>query len=67
MTIHSKENSDRKISEKDGKITWGELKRLAERVGIQDDDEIDAIDISWGSIDDVECEKDEDFGWQIRL
>jgi len=52
---------------KDGKITWGELKQLAETMGVQDNDEIDAIDISWGSIEDVKCEKDEDFGWQIRL
>lgn len=50
-----------------GKITWGELKKLAEQAGIQDSDEIDAIDISWGDIEEVECNKDEDFGWQIRM
>lgn len=52
---------------RDGKITWGELKRLAEQAGIQDGDEIDAIDISWGTIEDVNCFHDEDFGWQIRM
>lgn len=61
------EENDRTSGNKDGKITWGELKRLAETMGVQDGDEIDAIDISWGSIEDVQCEKDEDFGWQIRL
>ena len=60
-------DDDQASDKKDGKITWGELKQLAETMGVQDNDEIDAIDISWGSIEDVKCEKDEDFGWQIRL
>ncbi len=49
------------------KLTWYELKRLIESAGVQGDDEIDKIDISWGSIEELECRKDEDFGWQIRL
>lgn len=59
--------NSKKAPQVEGKITWGELKQLAEQMGIQDNDEIDAIDISWGSIEDVSCTKDEDFGWQIRL
>ncbi|MDH5547130.1 MAG: hypothetical protein OEZ43_16200 [Gammaproteobacteria bacterium] len=49
------------------KITWGELKALAENAGVRDEDEIDLIDIAWGRIEDCQCTKDEDFGWQIRL
>ena len=49
------------------KLTWQELKNLIESYGVQADDEIDKIDISWGSIEELECRKDEDFGWQIRL
>ena len=69
MTIYSNKPDKQKVlsPKKEGKITWGELKKLLEQAGINESDEIDAIDISWGSIDDVKCEKDEDFGWQIHL
>jgi len=43
--------------EQNGKITWGELKKLIEENGVAEDDEIDRIDISY----------DDDFGWQIYL
>ncbi len=49
------------------KLTWQELKTLIEASGVQADDEIDKIDISWGSIEELECNKDEDFGWRIIL
>lgn len=49
------------------KLTWQELKALIEAAGVLADDEIDKIDISWGAIEELECHKDEDFGWQIRL
>ncbi len=49
------------------KITWQEFKALCEAAGIQDDDEIDSIDISWGDKVFFQCTKDEDFGWNIRL
>ena len=49
------------------KLTWQEIKNLIESSGVQANDEIDKIDISWGSVEDLECRKDEDFGWQIRL
>lgn len=53
--------------ERERKLTWGEIKRLLEEAGVRDEDEIDRIDISWGSIDDLECVRDEDFGWRIVL
>jgi len=49
------------------KLTWQELKALIESSGVQADDEIDKIDVSWGSIEELECRKDEDFGWRIVL
>lgn len=49
------------------KLTWQEIKTLIESAGVRADDEIDKIDISWGNIKELECRKDEDFGWQIRL
>ena len=49
------------------KLTWKEFKELCERQGIQDSDELDIIDISWGSVEYFEAKKDEDFGWQITL
>ena len=49
------------------KMTWSELKRLIEEAGVKDNDEIDKIDISWGSSEHFECRKDEDFGWRIIL
>ncbi len=48
------------------KFTWKEVRRLIEEAGVQDDDEIDCIEISWGTVDQVKLKKDEDFGWQIR-
>jgi len=49
------------------KMTWAELKKLIEAAGVKDNDEIDKIDISWGSIKYFECLKDDDFGWRIIL
>ena len=49
------------------KLTWAELKEILINQGIQDTDEIDRIDISWGRPEDVECKKDKDFGWQVFL
>ena len=49
------------------KMTWSELKELIESSGVRDNDEIDKIDISWGSTEFFECLKDEDFGWRIIL
>jgi hypothetical protein len=49
------------------KLTWKEFKELCEKKGVQDSDELDSIDISWGDIEYFECKKDEDFGWQISL
>ncbi len=51
----------------EGKLTWGEVKALLEEAGIRDEDEIDRIDISWGSPEELECVYDEDFGWRITL
>lgn len=48
------------------KITWGELRQLMQQAGVQDDDEIDCIEISWGTADQLNFVRDEDFGWQIR-
>lgn len=49
------------------KLTWQEIKELIEQAGVKNGDEIDRIDISWGSIEELSCNKDEDFGWQILL
>ena len=49
------------------KLTWGEILQLIENAGVDSSDEIDKIDISWGSIEEFTCSKDEVFGWQIRL
>jgi hypothetical protein len=49
------------------KLTWKEFKELCEQKGIQDSDELDIIDISWGDTQYFEAKKDEDFGWQITL
>lgn len=54
-------------STEEKKLTWEEIKRLIEAAGVQADDEIDKIDISWGSIEELDCSKDEDFGWRIIL
>ncbi len=49
------------------KITWGEFKEYCYRAGVRDSDEIDCIDVSWGDIEELQCRKDVDFGWQITL
>jgi hypothetical protein len=49
------------------KLTWKEFKDLCEKKGIKDEDELDIIDISWGSTEYFECKRDDDFGWQITL
>ena len=49
------------------KLTWKQFKELCEQQGVRDEDELDIIDISWGSVDYFEAKKDEDFGWQITL
>ena len=49
------------------KITWGDLKQVIEKSGIENNDEIDTIDISWGKADKLKVLFDEDFGWQIIL
>lgn len=48
------------------KFTWQQVRQLIEQAGVQDDDEIDCIEISWGTTDQVKLKKDKDFGWQIR-
>jgi hypothetical protein len=48
------------------KFTWREIRRIIEEAGVQDDDEIDCIEISWGTAEDLKLNKDDDFGWQIR-
>ncbi len=48
------------------KFTWQQVRQLIEQAGVQDHDEIDCIEISWGTTDQVKLNKDEDFGWQIR-
>jgi hypothetical protein len=54
-------------SQKTTKLTWKKFKELCEQQGIQDNDELDIIDVSWGSVEYFEAQKDEDFGWQITL
>ncbi len=49
------------------KITWKDLKLACEKAGVQDDDMLDAVHISWGSAEQLKCNKDADFGWQIIL
>lgn len=49
------------------KLTWAEIKNLIENSGVKPDDEIDRIDISWGSIEKFECNQDDIFGWRIIL
>ncbi len=50
-----------------GRITWRELKERCERAGVQDTDLIDFVDIAWGEAHLLSCQKDTDFGWQIKL
>lgn len=49
------------------KITWRDLKQACERAGVKDEDTLDAVQITWGSSNQLKCNKDEDFGWQIIL
>ena len=58
--------SDNLAPKRPTKFTWKEVRRLIEAAGVQDEDEIDCIEISWGTADQVKLNKDEDFGWQIR-
>ena len=51
----------------ENKLTWKQFKELLENAGVQDADEIDDIDLSWGDLNDFECYKDEVFGWKVRL
>lgn len=53
--------------ENSGKVTWGELKRLIEKRGVSDNDEIDRIDIAWGCAEEIIIIHDDDYGWQIYL
>jgi len=50
-----------------GKVTWGDIKRVIENTGVKDGDEIDRIDIAWGSIEEIIIKLDDDYGWQIYL
>ncbi len=59
-------HSDQPTDKRTNKFTWQQVRQLIEQAGVQDDDEIDCIEISWGTSDQVKLNKDEDFGWQIR-
>lgn len=48
------------------KMTWREVREVIENAGVKDEDEIDCIEISWGTAEQLTLSKDEDFGWQIR-
>ncbi len=54
-------------SQKPEKLTWKEVREMIERAGVEDGDEIDCIELSWGTADQVHIIRDDDFGWQIRL
>jgi hypothetical protein len=58
--------SDKPTTARNSKFTWREIRRLIEEAGVKDEDEIDCIEISWGTADQVKLNKDDDFGWQIR-
>ncbi|MDH5257705.1 MAG: hypothetical protein OEX07_06845 [Gammaproteobacteria bacterium] len=49
------------------RITWANLKAKIEAAGVNDQDYIDTVDISWGQLEDLVCYEDEVFGWQIKL
>lgn len=49
------------------KITWKDLKDACERAGVQDNDTLDMVHITWGDAKHLKCSKDADFGWQIQL
>ncbi len=55
------------VEPRDGKLTWGEFKKRAEEAGMQDNDEIDDITISWGPAKDLDLKKDDILGWQVYL
>ena len=59
-------HTDKPTTKRTTKFTWQQVRQLIEQAGVQDDDEIDCIEISWGTTDQVKLNKDEDFGWQIR-
>lgn len=48
------------------KLTWRQIRERIEQAGVSDTDEIDCIEISWGTLDQLSFTKDQDFGWQIR-
>ena len=50
-----------------GRITWQELKDMCENAGVRDNDLIDFVDVAWGEAQLLKCQKDVDFGWQIKL
>ncbi|MFC1748390.1 hypothetical protein ACFL2V_06240 [Pseudomonadota bacterium] len=50
-----------------GRITWHDLKERCEKAGVRDDDLIDFVDVAWGEAQLLQCQKDSDFGWQIKL
>ncbi len=49
------------------KITWRDLKNACEQSGVQDEDTLDVVHVTWGSAKHLKCNKDKDFGWQILL
>jgi len=53
-------------SDETKKMTWKQIKNLIESAGVSEDDEIDCIEISWGTPEQIKLTKDKDFGWQIR-
>ena len=58
--------SNKSTNQSTHKFTWSEIRNMIEAAGVKDDDEIDCIEISWGTADQVKLKKDNDFGWQIR-
>ncbi len=54
-------------SENPLRVTWGQLQAACAKAGIKEDDVIDTVQITWGPIAALKCNKDEDFGWQIVL
>ncbi len=49
------------------KITWRDLKNACEQAGVQDEDTLDVVHVTWGNAKHLTCNKDKDFGWQILL
>lgn len=48
-----------------GKLTWKQIREFVESSGVKDNDEIDCIELSWTTADQLKLIKDEDFGWKI--